>query len=377
MARVSLASINHLELLGVKSGALTLCSHLHFSKVIFESDSTTVACWLQGRGSIPWTSMSDYLENLDILDGFEEWSIYHTYRVANAPADLLPVKQLTMGSRIISVQDVWNELEVALMQVRQVYGSDGEIETFFIREQRSAQKAVFVCEGVKALGPDGFGPRFFQAFWDIVKDDIVQMFEEFQAGQQSIGSVNSSPFVLILKKEGPEQIGVYRMICSINGYMTIPKVLANSMKRVCPFIIEPHQSAFIQGYNLQEGTNDKFDNSTIWTVNVERGRAEELAARLGCELSKASQCHLGLPLVKSRLLQRGLQPMIERIYRAKASWLAEQRPLGGWKIYTTTVSYLKSSYVLFIHFFISKGILHKIDSIRRWFFWNGPKGGYA
>ncbi|KAK1272492.1 hypothetical protein QJS04_geneDACA015181 [Acorus gramineus] len=113
MARVSLASINHLEILGVKSGAL-MCAQLNLNKVLFETDSTTIVCWLQGRGAAPWTSRRDLIETMDVLSCFEDWSISHTYREANAPADLMAARQIPMGSKTISAQDIWTELDEAL-----------------------------------------------------------------------------------------------------------------------------------------------------------------------------------------------------------------------------------------------------------------------
>ncbi|KAK1299494.1 hypothetical protein QJS10_CPB14g00923 [Acorus calamus] len=117
MARVSLASINHLELLGVKSGEL-MCAQLNLKKVMFETDSTTIVCWLQGRGVIPWTSRRDLIEAMDVLSCFEGWSISHTYREANTPADLMAARQISMGSKTISAQDIWTELDEALHKDR-------------------------------------------------------------------------------------------------------------------------------------------------------------------------------------------------------------------------------------------------------------------
>ncbi|KAK1288055.1 hypothetical protein QJS10_CPB19g00491 [Acorus calamus] len=117
-SRVPPASINHLELLGVKSGAL-LCLQLNLSKVQFATDSTTVTCWLQGRGTVPWTSKRDLIETFESLSHLEDWSISHTYREANAPADLLAARESSLGSTIIYTQDIWTELEDSLLKDKQ------------------------------------------------------------------------------------------------------------------------------------------------------------------------------------------------------------------------------------------------------------------
>ncbi|KAK1302596.1 hypothetical protein QJS10_CPB12g01264 [Acorus calamus] len=117
-ARVPTASINHLELLGVKCGA-QLCLKLNLTKVQFATDSSTVSCWLQRRGTVPWTSKRDLIETFDILSRLEDWSITHTYREANASADLLAARQASMGSTIFHNHDIWPELEDTILKDKQ------------------------------------------------------------------------------------------------------------------------------------------------------------------------------------------------------------------------------------------------------------------
>ncbi|KAK1312267.1 hypothetical protein QJS10_CPA07g00475 [Acorus calamus] len=63
-------------------------------------------------------------------------------------------------------------------------------------------KALKGAEGDKAPSLDGFGLVFYKHFWHIVKEDVMSMFEEFFLGEQSVGVLNASHFVLIPKKEG-------------------------------------------------------------------------------------------------------------------------------------------------------------------------------
>nr|XP_051210949.1 uncharacterized protein LOC127328385 [Lolium perenne] len=44
------------------------------------------------------------------------------------------------------------------------------------------RKAVFQMELNKAPGPDGFPAEFFQTFWDTIKKDLLELFEELQPG---------------------------------------------------------------------------------------------------------------------------------------------------------------------------------------------------
>jgi hypothetical protein len=42
--------------------------------------------------------------------------------------------------------------------------------------EEEVNKAIFQMEHNKAPGPDGFPAEFYQAFWDTIKEDLLQMF---------------------------------------------------------------------------------------------------------------------------------------------------------------------------------------------------------
>ncbi|KAK1283408.1 hypothetical protein QJS10_CPB21g01069 [Acorus calamus] len=65
--------------------------------------------------------------------------------------------------------------------------------------EEDIQRAVFSAEGDKAPGPDGFTFRFFQAFWPLIKEDILAVFTELQSGRSGVGRLNTSLFTLIPK----------------------------------------------------------------------------------------------------------------------------------------------------------------------------------
>ncbi|KAK1278012.1 hypothetical protein QJS04_geneDACA022673 [Acorus gramineus] len=80
------------------------------------------------------------------------------------------------------------------------------------------------------------------------------MCEDFHSGQQSMGCMNSSTFVLIPKKDCAIQVDDYWPICLANGaYMIVAKILANRLKGVCGDLVNTAQAAFIPGRLLQEG----------------------------------------------------------------------------------------------------------------------------
>jgi hypothetical protein len=61
------------------------------------------------------------------------------------------------------------------------------------------REAIFQMEHNKALGPDGFPVEFYQACWDIIKDDLMVMFVEFHKGNLSLYSLNFGAIILLPK----------------------------------------------------------------------------------------------------------------------------------------------------------------------------------
>lgn len=52
-----------------------------------------------------------------------------------------------------------------------------------------------------ALGPDGFGPKFFQVCWPLIHVDIARFFDDFHRGEADLRGINRAFMVLIPKTE--------------------------------------------------------------------------------------------------------------------------------------------------------------------------------
>ncbi len=68
-------------------------------------------------------------------------------------------------------------------------------------EREEIKRAVFQLGGDKAPGPDGFGLRFYQKFWGIIKEDIFRIFDDLFVGKLNTGPIDYSLIVLVPKKE--------------------------------------------------------------------------------------------------------------------------------------------------------------------------------
>lgn len=103
----------------------------------------------------------------------------------------------------------------------------------------------------KAPGPDGFSMAFFQESWDIVKEDVMQIFHAFHSSQKFEKSLNATFIALIPKIVGAYELKDFRPINLVSGiYKIISKVLANRMSLVMDKLISKPQNAFVRGRQI-------------------------------------------------------------------------------------------------------------------------------
>ena len=65
--------------------------------------------------------------------------------------------------------------------------------------EEEVKMAIFDIEHNKAPGPDGFPAKFYQFFWDVVKQDLMSLFYEFYMGRLHIHSLNFGVITLLPK----------------------------------------------------------------------------------------------------------------------------------------------------------------------------------
>jgi hypothetical protein len=61
------------------------------------------------------------------------------------------------------------------------------------------REAIFQMEHNKAPEPDGFLVEFYQACWEIIKDDLMELFWEFHNGNLPLFSLNFGTIILLPK----------------------------------------------------------------------------------------------------------------------------------------------------------------------------------
>lgn len=109
------------------------------------------------------------------------------------------------------------------------------------------RKALFGMTPSKAPGPDGMSPKFFQYFWPMLGNDVVQACQGVL--NQKTGwpaAFNETIVVLIPKCSSPKGMGDLRPISLCNVvYKVISKALANRMQSILCKCISISQSAFV------------------------------------------------------------------------------------------------------------------------------------
>ena len=98
---------------------------------------------------------------------------------------------------------------------------------------------------LKAPGPHGMPPIFFQKFWNAIGDDVVKAVLSSLNSGTILPGFNHTFISLIPKVKTSKYVTEFHPIAFCNIlYKPVSKVLANILKKVLPHIISESQSAF-------------------------------------------------------------------------------------------------------------------------------------
>jgi hypothetical protein len=98
---------------------------------------------------------------------------------------------------------------------------------------------------------DGLPIEFYQACWDIIKDDIMELFKYFHMGALDVKRINFGSITLLAKVKNAERIHQFRPICLLNClYKWITKCFTLMLESIVGRIIHKSQIAFLKGRNI-------------------------------------------------------------------------------------------------------------------------------
>ena len=110
------------------------------------------------------------------------------------------------------------------------------------------REALFMMHPEKSLGPDSMTALFFQHSWHIIKNDLVEMVNNFLVSGEIDSRLTITNICMIQNTERPTRMTELRPISLRNvGYKIISKVLCQRLKIFLPSHVLETQSAFMAG----------------------------------------------------------------------------------------------------------------------------------
>ena len=137
-------------------------------------------------------------------------------------------------------------------------------------------------------GLDGMSPFFFQMYWNIVGDDVIEVVLSILSSGHMLHKMNYTHIVLIPKINGPKHVADLRPIRLANVvFRIVSKVLANQLKQILPNVISESQSAFVPNRLITDNTTVTFE-ILHRMQNKRRGKKGQIVIKL--DISKAYDC---------------------------------------------------------------------------------------
>ena len=134
-------------------------------------------------------------------------------------------------------------------------------------------------------GLDGMSPFFFQIYWNIVGDDVIEVVLSVLSLGHMLHKMNYTHIVLIPKINGPKHVADLRPIRLANVvFRIVSKVLANQLKQILPNVISESQSAFVPNRLITDNTTVTFE-ILHRMQNKRTGKKGQMAIKL--DISKA------------------------------------------------------------------------------------------
>jgi hypothetical protein len=123
-----------------------------------------------------------------------------------------------------------------------------DIQKVVIEEMNSQLVKEFTAEEVqvalkqmapiKAPGPDGLPPIFYQKYWQLIGKDVTTAVLTCLNSGKILKAINHTYITLIPKVQNPEEVMEFCPISLCNViYKLISKILANRLKILLPTIV--------------------------------------------------------------------------------------------------------------------------------------------
>ena len=177
---------------------------------------------------------------------------------------------------------------------------------------------------------DGMSPFFFQMYWNIVGDDVIEVVLSVLSSGHMLHKMNYTHIVLIPKINGPKHVADLRPIRLANVvFRIVSKVLANQLKQILPNVISESQSAFVPNQLITDNTTVAFEILHKMR-NKRRGKKGQIVIKL--DISKAYDYvewrFLRSIMLKLGIDEQGVRLAMEKVCTTSYSVLINGEPRG-------------------------------------------------
>ena len=164
----------------------------------------------------------------------------------------------------------------------EVTSGEGEKNIAYPPTLVEISNALFSMKPLKAPGPDGFHPIFFQKNWEMLKEGVYNSIHEWFGVKRIPEKICEALICLIPKQECPETVKHYRPISLCNTiYKVVTKVLVNRLKPLIPHWISHNQNGFIKGRGTD--VNLVVTSEILHSMHRKKGRAGWFALKIDLE----------------------------------------------------------------------------------------------
>ena len=102
----------------------------------------------------------------------------------------------------------------------------------------------------KARGLDGITIEFYEHFWSLLGDLLINVFNESYENEIFSSSQRSAVMTLIFKQGDREDISNYRPISLTVDYRILAFILSARLQGVIESIVSPDQTAYIKNRHM-------------------------------------------------------------------------------------------------------------------------------
>ena len=208
-----------------------------------------------------------------LQEGERNTKFFHNSIIQNRNSSKIHKLKKMDGSTVETRREIEEELSQHFSDIRKEYGGDRsrainritnliprtvtkENNEMLIKlvSMQEVEEVINQMAPAKAPRPDGFTSNFFHHFWDLVKEEVLEIVEEFKNKRGVLKSFNTNFISLVPKEVGADRLDKFRPIDLCNViYKIISKVIINRLKPLLPKLISSKKLGFVERRHILDG----------------------------------------------------------------------------------------------------------------------------